>query len=403
MPAPVPPTETTTSPAEVELTWTDPVTGTRGYLVIDRLIGGLSSGGFRVRDGLTMEEVAGLARAMTVKEALAYDPDDRYVPLGGAKGGLDLDPADPRLDEVLTRLFTTLRPVLEQTWATGEDLGVAQATLDAAARSVGLESTVEALFARMDDVAEARQRMAAAFDVEVEGIALAELVGGYGVARATVALAEARGQDPAELTAVVQGFGSIGGAAARYLARAGVRVIGVADRDGLVVDRDGLDVEAMLAARDRFGTIDRARLPAGAVERDRDAWVAVDADVLVPAATGGAIHAENVHNVRSALVVEGGNLPVTAAAEAVLIERGVVVLPDVLANLGTNAWWWWVVFGDVEPTADAAFARIDATMRRLVAEVYEASDRGRTSLRTAAHGLAERNAAAAAERVTPRR
>ena len=340
MPAHVPATEATTSPPELELTWTDPVTGTRGYLVVDRLIGGLSSGGFRVRDGLTMEEVAGLARAMTVKEALVYDPADRYVPLGGAKGGLDLDPADPRLDDVLTRLFTTLQPLLQQTWATGEDLGVAQATLDAAAQRVGLESTIEALFARMDDVAEARQRMAAAFDVEVEGIALAELVGGYGVARATVALAEVRGQDPTELTAVIQGFGSIGGAAARYLARAGLRVVGVADRDGLVVDPDGLDIESMLAARDRFGSIDRNRLPTGAVERDRDAWVAVDADVLVPAATGGAIHAENVQNVRSTLVVEGGNLPVTAAAEAVLTERGVAVLPDVLANVGTNAWWW---------------------------------------------------------------
>ena len=397
------PAEATTSPPELELSWTDPVTATRGYLVVDRFIGGLSSGGFRVREGLTMDEVAGLARAMTVKEALVYDPADRYVPFGGAKGGLDLDPTDPRLDEVLTRLFATLRPLLEQSWATGEDLGVAQSTLDEAVRRVGLESTIESLFARMDDVAEARQRMAAAFDVEVEGIALAELVGGYGVARATVALAHERGLDPAGLTAVVQGFGSIGGAAARYLSRAGLRVIGVADRDGLVVDRDGLDVEAMLAARDRFGTIDRARLPAGAVERDRDAWVAADADVLVPAATGGAIHAENVSNVRSTLVVEGGNLPVTAGAEAVLAERGVVVLPDVLANVGTNAWWWWVVFGDVEPTADAAFARLDATMRRLVAEVHEASDRGRTSLRAAAHALAERNAALADERVGPRR
>lgn len=400
----LPPTaEPTTSPPELEVTWTDPVTGVNGYLVVDRLIGGMASGGFRVRQGLTMDEVAGLARAMTAKEAIVYDPADRYLPFGGAKGGIDLDPADPRLDEVLTRLFSTLRPVLEHTWATGEDLGVAQATLDAAAQRAGMDSTIEALFRRMDDVDAARQRLATAFDVEVEGIALADLVGGYGVARATVALAQARGQDPTQLTAVVQGFGSIGGAAARYLARAGLTVIGVADRDGLVLDRDGLDVEAMLAARDRFGAIDRSRLPDSVVERDRDAWVAVDADVLVPAAVGGAIHAENAHNVRSALVVEGGNLPVTPAADAVLTERGVAVLPDVLANVGTNAWWWWIVFGDVAPTADAAFERIDATMHRLVAQVHEAAIFGRTTLRAAAHELAHRNAAEAASRVTSRR
>ncbi|MFP4634322.1 MAG: Glu/Leu/Phe/Val dehydrogenase dimerization domain-containing protein [Nitriliruptoraceae bacterium] len=395
--------EPATSPPELELTWTDPVTGVRGYLVVDRLIGGMASGGFRVREGLTMDEVAGLARAMTAKEAIVYDPDDRYLPFGGAKGGLDLDPADPRLDEVLTRLFTTLQPVLEHTWATGEDLGVAQATLDAAAQRAGLDSTIEALFRRMDDVDAARQRLATAFDVEVEGVALADLVGGYGVARATVALARARGLDPTQLTAVVQGFGSIGGAAARYLARAGLTVIGIADRDGLVLDRDGLDVEAMLAARDRFGAIERSSLPGSVVERDRDTWVAVDADVLVPAAVGGAIHAENAHNVRSTLVVEGGNLPVTPAADAVLTERGVAVLPDVLANVGTNAWWWWIVFGDVAPTADAAFTRIDATMHRLVAQVYEAAMFGRTTLRAAAHELAHRNASEAAARVTSRR
>ena len=388
---------------ELELTWTDPVTGTRGYVVIERLIGGLAGGGFRVRDGLTIDEVAGLARAMTLKEAIVYDPDDRYLPFGGAKGGVDLDPADPRLDEVLERFFTTIRPILTEMWATGEDLGVAQSTLDAAAQRVGLGSTIEALFGRMDDADEARARLAAGFDVEVDGIDLAELVGGYGAARAAIALAAARGREPGSLTAVVQGFGSIGGAAARELTRAGVAVVGIADRDGLVLDAHGLDVDAMLAARDRFGGIDRTALPDHVVERDRDAWVNVDADLLVPAAVGGAIHADNAHNVRASLIVEGGNLPVTPAADAILAERGIEVLPDVLANVGTNAWWWWIVFGDVAPTADAAFERIDATMRRLVAEVVDAADAGRTSLRVAAHELAERNAQAAASQVGPRR
>lgn len=76
--------------------WTDHVTGRRGHLVVDRLVRGVASGGLRMREGCTAEEVAGLARGMTMKEALHYDPTSRYVPLGGAKGGIDCDPRSPR-------------------------------------------------------------------------------------------------------------------------------------------------------------------------------------------------------------------------------------------------------------------------------------------------------------------
>lgn len=381
----------------LQITWTDPLTGARGYLVIDALVRGLASGGLRMREGCTLEEVRGLARAMTLKEALVFDPADRYRPLGGAKGGVDVDPGDPEAPGILRRFLVAVLPLVREQWNLGEDLGVRQETLDAVVADLGLGSTVEPVFASLDDVPAARRRLAEAFAVEVDGIGLADLVGGYGVARAAVAAARRAGFEPRGARAVVQGFGSIGGATARYLAAAGVRVVAVVDRFGVVRDDAGLDVESLLAARDATGVLDRARLSPATSLADRSTWLDVPCDVLVPAATSFAIGLDDATRVRARLVVEGANLPTLPEAERALFERGVTVVPDVLANVMTNAWWWWVVFGDIEPTSDAAFARIGAVMDRLLDRVWDDAEATGRSPREAAVGLAERNAAALVE------
>jgi len=382
----------------LQLTWTDPVTGRRGYLVIDSLVRGIASGGLRLREGCTLDEVRGLARGMTLKEALVYEPTDRYVPLGGAKGGVDVNPHDPEAHAVLRRFFAAVLPVVREQWNTGEDFGLRQDVLDEIAAELGVPSTIEAAFAKVDDEYAARKRLAEAFAVVVDGVPLADLVGGYGVAEATLAVAERQGIEPKEATAVVQGFGSIGGAAARYLARAGVRVVGVADRDGLITNPDGLDIAALLATRDGLGVVDRAALRPADRDGDRDGWLDVDADLLVPAAMSYVIGAGQADRVRARVVVEGANLPTLPDAEAALTARGVPVVPDFLANVMTNAWWWWVVFGDIEPTAEDSFRKISQTMRRLVKIVAADAERSGSTLRTAALALAEQNAAAIADR-----
>jgi glutamate dehydrogenase (NAD(P)+) len=378
----------------LEITWTDPVTGCRGYVVIDTLVRGQASGGLRLRKGCSLEEVRGLAQGMTRKEALVYDPADHYLPLGGGKGGIDVDPADPQAPEVLRRFLAAVLPVVREQWNTGEDFGLRQETIDKVAADLGLASTVEAAFATLDDAPAARRRLAEAFAETVGGISLGDLVGGYGVARACVVAGERVGIDTSAgaATAVVQGFGSIGGAAARYLAESGVRVIAVADRAGLVRDDRGLDVEALLAARDALGVIDRSALPEGVATGDRDAWLDVPCDLLVPAAMSYVIGPDEVDRVRARLVVEGANMPTLPEAEAALAARGIPVVPDFLANVMTNAWWWWVVFGDVAPTAASAYAKIDAVMQRLVTTVADdAAETGRT-LRECALALTARNA-----------
>lgn len=177
----------------MSLTWTDHVTGRQGFLVVDRLVRGVSSGGLRMRPGCTLEEVTGLARGMTMKEALHYDPEGRYVPLGGAKGGIDCDPQDPVSYGLLVRYLRAMRPYIESFWTTGEDLGLSQDLVDRAAAEAGLVSSIQAVYPLLDDEATARRRLADAFAVEVDGIGLDELVGGCGVAESVLAALDRAG------------------------------------------------------------------------------------------------------------------------------------------------------------------------------------------------------------------
>ena len=386
------------APSLLEITWTDPVTGSNGYVVIDTLVRGLASGGLRIRKGCTLSEVRGLAEGMTRKEALVYDPSDRYLPLGGGKGGIDFDPSDPEAPEVLRRFLAAVLPTVREQWNTGEDFGLRQETIDKVSGELGLASTVEAVFATLPDPAAARERLATAFAVQVGGISLGDLVGGYGVAQACLATLDRLALAHGQATAVVQGFGSIGGAAARYLAEAGVKVVAIADREGLIRNDEGLDVEALLAARDGLGVIDRSALRPSDSTAANSTWLDVPCDLLVPAAMSYVIDSADVPRIQARAVVEGANMPTSAEAEALLDARGIPVVPDFLANVMTNAWWWWIVFGDIDPTVESSYAKIDAVMRRLMATVADDAAATGGTLRDAALSLAARNADAVVER-----
>ncbi|MGQ4489671.1 Glu/Leu/Phe/Val dehydrogenase dimerization domain-containing protein [Streptomyces sp. SAS_281] len=385
----------------ISLTWTDHATGCRGHLVVDRLVRGVSSGGLRMRPGCTLEEVAGLARGMTMKEALHFDADRtgaRYIPLGGAKGGIDCDPRDPAAYGVLVRYLRAMRPYIENVWTTGEDLGLSQDLVDRAAAEAGLVSTVQAVYPLLDDEAAARRRLADAFALEVDGIGLDELVGGCGVAEAALAALDRDGIAHAVARVALQGLGTMGGATARFLSRAGLRVVAVADVKGTIANPAGLDVEALLAARDAYGTVDRGVLRAADRELPADAWLVQDAEVLVPAAVSYAVDAVNQAGIRARWVVEAANMPVLPEAEALLAARGITVLPDVVVNSGTNAWWWWTLFGDIGADADEAFAHTRRAMRELVGLVLARAAADGCTPRAAAHAVAAGRLPVMAER-----
>ncbi|WP_211979036.1 Glu/Leu/Phe/Val dehydrogenase dimerization domain-containing protein [Brevibacterium sp. W7.2] len=381
----------------MDITWQDPITGTHGFVVIDTLVRGAASGGLRMRPGCTLEEVRGLAEGMTRKEAIHLVPGRRYVPVGGAKGGIDFDPRAEGAVDVLERFLVAVNPLMHAYWALGEDLGVRQDDIDEILERCGLGSGLSAVEKLVADPAAAEQRSLTAFSTIVDGVAQDELVGGLGVAASALAALEADGRSPADTTAVIQGFGSMGGATARFLAEAGVRIVGIADADGFVSNPAGLDVETLLATRDPYGGVSRDALRPEDQVGDRDDWLAAEADLLVPAAVSYAITADNSDRVRARHIVEAANMPVTAEAEEALAARGVTVVPDFLANSATNAWWWWVYFGDIDGSWEQSRALIVETLRNLTTEAITAARESGVTPRVAAQARVDANLAALAD------
>lgn len=376
----------------LRVVWTDPVTGRNGYLVIDRLVRGIAGGGTRVRRGVTLQEVERLARTMTLKNG------SLNVPSGGAKAGLDAAIDEPGGHQLLVRFLTALKPILESRWATAEDLGITQEELDSAFREIGLPLSVYAGLKVGGDFDDSLRRVREGLSVASEGIGLADLIGGFGVAEAAFAALAKAGLPVEGSRAVVQGFGSMGGGTARYLARRGVKVVGVVDVHGCVVDPAGLDVEALLAHRSPAGDVDRRHLPPGASERPREEWLDIEAEVLVPAALADVLTEDNADRVRARVVVEAANIPTTEGADRRLKERGVIVIPDFVANSAANGWWWMVMLAFIEPTEKAAYDYATRTIHDTVGRLLELAAERDITPREAAVQIATENTEALAAR-----
>lgn len=347
----------------LRIEWIDDVTEARGYLVIDKLVHGMATGGTRMRAGCTVDEVADLARGMTNKTA-AFD-----LPIGGAKGGIDFDPKDPRAVGVLTRFCAAMRPYLDSHWVTAEDLGVSQQLIDEVFAHLGMRQSFHAAIERSADPAATASRVEAGLRAEAPGGLLGDVIGGYGVAQAALAAAESHGWILAETAIAVQGVGTMGGAAAYYLHQAGAKIVALADATGTLFDPDGLDVPALLDTRNRFGEIDRAAVDTRVQRLPRDAVLGLPCDVLIPAAVSYAITADRADQVKASVVVEAANAATTPDAEIDLAARGVLVLPDFIANAGAVAWAWWLLLGCVGDDYRDSFARLHAEMRGKVGEL----------------------------------
>lgn len=351
----------------LRLTWTDRVTGAHGYLVVHNLVSGLATGGTRMRPGCTLAEVEDLARGMAAKTA-TFD-----LPVGGAKGGIDFDPKDPRARGVLTRFYEATRPWLDAHWVTAEDLGVPQHLVDEVFAELGLGQSYHAAIRRSANPEHTLRRVRAGLSTPVPGgLLLGDVIGGYGVAQACLGVASALARRPEDTTVALQGIGTMGGGAAWYLHEAGVRVVAVADAAGTLHDPDGLDVPVLLAARDAYGEIDRTRVPERVRRLPRSSVVATEADILVPAAVSYALTPDNSYDVKAAAVVEAANAATTPEAEAMLAARGVPVIPDFVANAGAAAWAWWLLLGELGTDPTDSFAKLRTEMRAKVALLLSA-------------------------------
>ena len=232
-------------------------------------------------------------------------------------------------------------------------------------------------------------RVKQALALTSEGIPITELIAGYGVAECTAEASDVLGVPLRGATVALQGFGNVGGAAARYLDRARARITVVADIEGTIVDEDGLDVPHLLSIRDRYGRVDRKRLKPGTRQEPEPAWLSHRVDIMIPAAIGNAIRIDNQAGINCRLLVEAANNPVTPEAEAQLEARGITILPDFVANAAAAFLFCGLLEKRLEPNLDSIFTVTSRQLRSTTRELLERARREKVSNRRAAEEIAE--------------
>jgi glutamate dehydrogenase (NAD(P)+) len=335
----------------------EPSVGLRGTLVVDNVAAGPAIGGLRMAPDVSTEECFRLARSMTLKNAMAG------LPHGGGKSVLYGDPAMPiEQKERLVRAMACALADCED-YIFGPDMGTNEVCMAWVKSEVG---------------------RAVGLPRELGGIPLDELgATGFGLCQSADVASEWCGLTLRDARFAVQGFGAVGMHAARFLVARGSRLVAVADSRGSIANPKGLPVEALIANKHEGKSV--VDLESGGEVADRDAIVEADCDIWIPAARPDVIRADNAGLLRAKLVVPGANIPLTAEAERALHERGVICVPDFVANAGG------VICAAMEyhgATESAAFTAIEERIRGNTLEVLEQSRARDLTPRAAADALA---------------
>jgi glutamate dehydrogenase (NAD(P)+) len=331
-----------------------------GYVVIDSMVAGRSCGGLRMLPDVDREEMSGLAKAMTLKYGFLG------LPQGGAKAGVRGDPASPRsLRWRLLKDFTgAIEPLLKtRTYVPGADMGTDNADIRYMLRSIGFP---------------------------IKRRELLDNHSGYYTARTVLAgIIQAAGHLALSLegcTAAIEGFGKVGGPLAELLAAINAKVVAISTSQVAIYDPLGLDVKKLKELGDRDGSrvVETYR---GAERLPRAALLELPVDLLCPCARHNSVHLDNAGKIKARVICPGANNPVTAAAERVLSERGVLCLPDFVTNCG-GVLGGTMEFASVERSRIDAF--IDQHVGKRIAWILKEADRRGVSPREIAEPVAMR-------------
>ena len=356
-----------------------------GYRVQHSTGRGPGKGGIRFHPSVSLEEVSGLAMLMTWKCAVTD------LPLGGAKGGVAVDPrkySKRELERLTKRYTVAILPII----GPEQDIPAPDVNTDAQTMAWIVDTVTMMTGKHSPEVVTGKP-------VDLGGSRGRHEATGRGVAFVTLELLRKMGK-PIESTRVaVQGFGNVGSFAALALAEAGCRIVGISDVSGGYAVPAGVDVRAAMEHAKRNPQRTLEALP-GATRMSNDELLAMDADVLIPAALEAQITADNASSIRAKVIVEGANGPVTAEADRMLAERGVTIVPDILANAGgvvvsyfewvqSRAQFYWEL--------DEVERRLEIYMRRAMESVLAKAKTHDSSYREAAFILAVERVARAIE------
>jgi len=336
----------------------EPAIGLKGVLVVDNVAKGPSIGGLRMAPDVTTEECVRLARAMTFKNAAAG------LPHGGGKAVLVGDPKMPKQQkETLIRGFACALREVEQ-YIFAPDMG-----------------TNEECMAWVKDEVD----RVVALPREVGGIPLDEIgATGWGLSHVVDEALKFCDFNIRDARIAVQGFGAVGKHVTHFLCQEGAIPVAVSDSTGTIYNPDGLDVNKLIALKEEGKSV--TDYPDGE-KRNREAIIDIECDIWIPAARPDVIHEDNVHRLNTRMVVEGANIPITYGAEKILHDKGIICIPDFIANAGG------VICAAMEyqgATQSAALTTIEEKLRRNTLEVLHTAERDQILPRDASLAMARK-------------
>ncbi|TMM26084.1 MAG: Glu/Leu/Phe/Val dehydrogenase [Actinobacteria bacterium] len=350
-----------------------------GYRVTHNVARGPSKGGIRYHPDVELDEVKALAMWMTWKCALMG------IPFGGAKGGIAVDPKKLSPSELqrMTRRYTSeiINEIGPEKDIPAPDVGTTPAVMawifDTYSMNKG-HSVLGVVTGKPLNVGGSLGRLEATAH------------GALYCIQEAIRKKEMRMEG---LRAVVQGFGNVGSFLAKFLAEQGAIVIAVSDSRGGIYNEDGLDVAAVLAHKQETGALEGLR---GAESITNEELILLDCDVLAPCALEQVITTANADQVKAKIIAEGANGPVTPAADEILDDRGVLILPDVLANAGgvVVSYFEWVQgLQEYFWKEDEINSKLRDITTRAFNETWRTMDERKTTMRLSAYGLAVRRVA----------
>jgi len=284
----------------------DPKTKMEGIVVIDNTAIGPAKGGIRLQPDVTVQEVFGLARAMTWKNALAG------IPFGGAKSGILAKPG-PEKAAIVKAFAEAIAPLVPSRYVPGPDMNMGEAEMGLIAETIGTPKAATGKPASMGGLPH-----------ELGST-------GYGVFLSTeVALEHAKIREEGA-TVAIEGFGNVGTFTAKFLSEKGAKIIAVSDSKGTAYLESGLNYETLMKVKQEKGTV--TAYP-GATVLDAAQLFSLKCDVLIPGARPNVIHERNMESIRAKIIVEAANIPMTPQVELALVKKGMLIIPDFVANAG---------------------------------------------------------------------
>ncbi|RYX99014.1 Glu/Leu/Phe/Val dehydrogenase [bacterium] len=373
---------------EIIFSWKDPETEAEGWAVINSLRGGAAGGGTRMRKGLDLKEVLSLAKTMEIKFAVS-GPD-----IGGAKSGINFDPTDPRKEGVLERWFQAVSPLLKNYYGTGGDLNVDEikevipmtSQLKISHPQQGI--VVGHLKAYKNEKEKAIQQLQKGVTMLIEDSNLtpdlsekhtvADMITGYGVAMSVIHYYHIWGGNLKDKRVIIQGFGNVGGPTAFYLAQAGMKIIGITDRDGGLISEEGFNLEQinyLLAKRKDNLIVDDNKL--SMTEINERLWLK-KADILIPAA-GSRLISEDIIKPLIAngleLISSGANVPfkdeeIFFGKTSLYADNNISVIPDFIANCGMARVFAYLMKTSDEINDKNIFNDVSNTIKDILSQVH---------------------------------